>query len=156
MYCGCSASYSVPMALGKHLFSFRTQKLSPAAAIILRKRETSTVPNYALKPPEKVAFRLSKNARGKIKRRCLRKETHSNTLFLPLKERGDGIGHGHLYAKYYWLVVLSLSSLSSVLWLVRYSFHMLAATAITGLLSCRSCKNPVIADMRCNIQTSYR
>ncbi len=33
------------MALGKHLFSFRTQKLSPAAAIILRKRETSTVPN---------------------------------------------------------------------------------------------------------------
>ena len=37
---------SVPMALGKHLFSFRTQKLSPAAAIILRKRETSTVPFY--------------------------------------------------------------------------------------------------------------
>jgi hypothetical protein len=36
----------VPMALGKHLFSFRTQQLSPAAAIILRKRETSTVPNY--------------------------------------------------------------------------------------------------------------
>ena len=37
---------SVPMALGKHLFSFRTQKLSPAAAIILREWETSTVPNY--------------------------------------------------------------------------------------------------------------
>ena len=37
---------SVPMALGKHLFSFRTQKLSPVAAIILRERETSTVPNY--------------------------------------------------------------------------------------------------------------
>ena len=34
------------MALGKHLFSFRTQKLSPVAAIILRKWETSTVPNY--------------------------------------------------------------------------------------------------------------
>ena len=34
------------MALGKHLSSFRTQKLSPAAAIILRKWETSTVPNY--------------------------------------------------------------------------------------------------------------
>ena len=34
------------MALGKHLFSFRTQQLSPAAAIILRKWETSTVPNY--------------------------------------------------------------------------------------------------------------
>ena len=38
------------MALGKHLFSFRTQKLSPVAAIILRKWETSTVPNY-IKPP---------------------------------------------------------------------------------------------------------
>ena len=37
---------SVPMALGKHLFSFRTQKLSPVAASILRKREISTVPNY--------------------------------------------------------------------------------------------------------------
>ena len=37
---------SVPMALGKHLFSFRTQQLSPVAAIILRERETSTVPNY--------------------------------------------------------------------------------------------------------------
>ncbi len=36
----------MPMALGKHLFSFRTQKLSPVAAIILRKWETSTVPNY--------------------------------------------------------------------------------------------------------------
>ena len=34
------------MALGKHLFSFRTQKLSPVAASILRKREISTVPNY--------------------------------------------------------------------------------------------------------------
>ncbi len=34
------------MAPGKHLFSFRTQKLSPVAAIILRKWETSTVPNY--------------------------------------------------------------------------------------------------------------
>ena len=46
---------SVPMALGKHLFSFRTQKLSPAAAIILRKWETSTVPNYT-KYPGKPGF----------------------------------------------------------------------------------------------------
>jgi hypothetical protein len=38
------------MALGKHLFSFRTQQLSPAAAIILRKRETSTMPNYRIAP----------------------------------------------------------------------------------------------------------
>ena len=37
---------SVPMARRKHLFSFRTQKLSSPAAIILRKWETSTVPNY--------------------------------------------------------------------------------------------------------------
>ena len=37
---------SVPIAPGKHLFTFRTQKLSPVAAIILRKWETSTVPNY--------------------------------------------------------------------------------------------------------------
>jgi hypothetical protein len=38
---------SVPMALGRHLFPFRTQKLSPAAAIILPFRwETSTVPFY--------------------------------------------------------------------------------------------------------------
>ena len=37
---------SVPMAMRKHLFSFRTQKLSSSAAIILRKWETSTVPNY--------------------------------------------------------------------------------------------------------------
>ena len=37
---------SVPMARRKHLFSSRTQKLSSPAAIILRKWETSTVPNY--------------------------------------------------------------------------------------------------------------
>ena len=36
----------VPIALGKYLFPFRTQKSSPVAAIILRKRETSKVPNY--------------------------------------------------------------------------------------------------------------
>ena len=41
-----SSLTSVPMALGKYLFSFRTQKSSPVAAIILRKRETSTMPNY--------------------------------------------------------------------------------------------------------------
>lgn len=44
--CLCKNLTSVPMALGKHLFSFRTQKLSSVAAIILRKWETSTVPNY--------------------------------------------------------------------------------------------------------------
>ena len=36
----------VPMARRKHLFSFRTQKLSSSAAIILRKWESSTVPDY--------------------------------------------------------------------------------------------------------------
>lgn len=36
---------SVPMARRKHLFSSRTQKLSSSAAIILRKWESSTVPN---------------------------------------------------------------------------------------------------------------
>ncbi len=50
------ACRSVPMALGKHLFSFRTQQLSPAAAIILRKRETSTVPNYKRDVREGVFF----------------------------------------------------------------------------------------------------
>ena len=41
-----SSLTSVPMAVRKHLFPFRTQKLSSSAAIILRKWETSTVPNY--------------------------------------------------------------------------------------------------------------
>lgn len=36
----------VPIALGKYLFSFRTQQSSPVAPIILRKRETRKVPNY--------------------------------------------------------------------------------------------------------------
>ena len=36
----------VPIALGKYLFSFRTQKSSLVAAIILRKWESSKVPNY--------------------------------------------------------------------------------------------------------------
>ena len=36
----------VPIALGKYLFPFRTQKSSPVAAIILQLRETSKVPNY--------------------------------------------------------------------------------------------------------------
>ena len=48
----------VPIAPGKYLFPFRTQKSSPVAAIILRKRETSKVPNYTSKPPQRVAFRL--------------------------------------------------------------------------------------------------
>lgn len=52
------ACMSVPMALGKHLFSFRTQQLSPAAAIILRKRETSTVPNYTITPGKARGFVL--------------------------------------------------------------------------------------------------
>ena len=39
-------AHLVPMARGKHLLPFRTQKLSSSAAIILRKWETSTVPNY--------------------------------------------------------------------------------------------------------------
>ena len=56
-----TSAQSVPMALGKHLFSFRTQKLSPAAAIILRKRETSTVPNYTKAIPNGVAFVLPKD-----------------------------------------------------------------------------------------------
>ena len=42
----CLLATLVPIALGKYLFSFRTQKSSPVAAIILRKRETSKVPNY--------------------------------------------------------------------------------------------------------------
>ena len=46
------------MALGKHLFSFRTQKLSPVAAIILRKWETSTVPNYKRDVRKGVFFRF--------------------------------------------------------------------------------------------------
>ena len=49
----------VPIALGKYLFPFRTQKSSPVAAIILQLRETSKVPNYTRKPPKRVAFRLS-------------------------------------------------------------------------------------------------
>ena len=36
----------VPIALGKYLFSFRTQKSSPVAPIILLLRETRKVPNY--------------------------------------------------------------------------------------------------------------
>ena len=40
--------YLVPIALGKYLFSFRTQKSSPVAPIILRKWETRKVPNYGL------------------------------------------------------------------------------------------------------------
>lgn len=40
---------SVSIALGKRPFSFRTRKLSPAAAIILRKWKTSTMPFY-IKP----------------------------------------------------------------------------------------------------------
>ena len=36
----------VPIALGKYLFTFRTQKSSPVAAIILQQREDSKVPNY--------------------------------------------------------------------------------------------------------------
>ncbi len=52
-----SDSSSVPMAMRKHLFPFRTQKLSSSAAIILRKRETSTVPNY-IKALRKEGFYL--------------------------------------------------------------------------------------------------
>ena len=36
----------VPIALGKYLFPFRTQKSSLVAAIILQQRETSKVPIY--------------------------------------------------------------------------------------------------------------
>ncbi len=36
----------VPIALGKYLFPFRTQKSSPVAPIILLQRETRKVPNY--------------------------------------------------------------------------------------------------------------
>ena len=43
---------SVPMAPGKYLYPFRTQKSSPVAAIILRKWETSTVPNYIEDHPD--------------------------------------------------------------------------------------------------------
>jgi len=63
------------MALGKHLFSFRTQQLSPAAAIILRKWETSTVPNYTITPGKARGFVLPQNARGKI-RNGLRLKTY--------------------------------------------------------------------------------
>ena len=45
----------VPIALGKYLFPFRTQKSSPVAPIILLQRETRKVPNYQ-KPPERVDF----------------------------------------------------------------------------------------------------
>ena len=53
-----SLSSLVPIALGKYLFSFRTQKSSPVAAIILQLRETSKVPNYTLRSPRRVTFRL--------------------------------------------------------------------------------------------------
>ena len=36
----------VPIALGKYLLPFRTQKSSPVAPIILLLRETRKVPNY--------------------------------------------------------------------------------------------------------------
>lgn len=56
------------MALGKHLFSFRTQKLSPVAASILRKREISTVPNYkkSLRIGEIFSYRKYNKHVGKI------------------------------------------------------------------------------------------
>ena len=41
----------VPIALGKYLFTFRTQKSSPAAAIILQQREDSKVPYYTENHP---------------------------------------------------------------------------------------------------------
>jgi hypothetical protein len=58
---GCLITASVPMARGKRLFPFRTQKLSLAAVTILREYpwENSTAPFYALEPPEKVAFRFN-------------------------------------------------------------------------------------------------
>ena len=46
----------VPIALGKYLFTFRTQKSSSVAAIILQQREDSKVPNYIEQPPKRVAF----------------------------------------------------------------------------------------------------
>ena len=50
----------VPIALRKYLFPFRTQKSSSVAAIILRERETSKVPNYTNKPPKRWLF-VAKN-----------------------------------------------------------------------------------------------
>ena len=47
------------MARRKYLFPFRTQKSSSSAAIILRKWETSTVPNYTITPGNTRGFVLS-------------------------------------------------------------------------------------------------
>ena len=45
----------MPIALGKYLFPFRTQKSSPVAPIILHQRETRKVP-IIRNPPERVDF----------------------------------------------------------------------------------------------------
>lgn len=62
---------SVSMALGKYLFSFRTQKSSSAAAIILRKWETSTMPNYTMTPGNTGGFVFPASLEQVSKLTCL-------------------------------------------------------------------------------------
>ena len=54
----------VPIAPGKYLFPFRTQKSSLVAPIILRKRETRKVPNYKKPFVTTDGFFLFKNNSG--------------------------------------------------------------------------------------------
>ena len=43
--------YQVVIAVGFHLFPFRTEKLSPTAPMVLRKRESRSPPSYFKRKP---------------------------------------------------------------------------------------------------------
>ena len=95
----------MPIALGKYLFPFRTQKSSPVAPIILQQRETRKVPNYRVGLSHEKAPTKELRKKNKL-------EVNSNLFFVydnSLHELGCSIFTEHPYYEVYTLLITGMT-----------------------------------------------